>query len=282
LSIHERPAFQLHNDTILQVEMKTDNTIFDFYDALAPDYDSMTNFEKRFVSERPLFLSLVKRYGIETALDAGSGTGFHSLLLAQLGVSVTAVDISTEMLRMLDKHAAKMNLRIKTIRSDFDKLGNKAHGKYFDAVFCLGNSIPHLLTSEQLQSALMNFSQLLKPGGVLFVQLLNYDRILEQRERIQNVKEFGNTTFVRFYDFEEELVRFNILKLERKDSAITTTLTTVPLRPIRKNEIIGLLEKLGYVNIACYGTMSLNEFLPSYSTDLVIVADSPTANRIRK
>ena len=52
-----------------------------FYDNLADDYDAMTGFEKRFVHERPFFNLLMQRYGITSALDAGAGTGFHSLLL---------------------------------------------------------------------------------------------------------------------------------------------------------------------------------------------------------
>ncbi len=64
-----------------------------FYDWLAPDYDLMTGFEKRFAHEEPFFRILLGRQTITTAVDAGCGTGFHSLLLAQLGVSVTAVDV---------------------------------------------------------------------------------------------------------------------------------------------------------------------------------------------
>jgi ubiquinone/menaquinone biosynthesis C-methylase UbiE len=76
------------------VEPGTPLTVAKFYDALAPDYDTMTGFQKRFVHEKPFFRLLVEKYKIRTVLDAGCGTGFHSLLLAQLGVQVTAIDVS--------------------------------------------------------------------------------------------------------------------------------------------------------------------------------------------
>ena len=79
-----------------------------FYDRLAPDYDEMTGFGKRFVHEKPFFRPLVENLNIATALDAGCGTGFHSLLLAQLGVRVTAVDVSGGMLARLELHGREM------------------------------------------------------------------------------------------------------------------------------------------------------------------------------
>jgi len=68
---------------------KKPRSIAKFYDLLAPDYDGMTGFADRFARETPAFQTLVRRYGIRQALDAGCGTGFHSILLSQLGVTVT-------------------------------------------------------------------------------------------------------------------------------------------------------------------------------------------------
>ena len=53
----------------------------------------------------------------------------------------------------------------------------------FDAVICLGNSFAHLpdfqgdLSNQKL--AIENFKDMLKPGGVLFIDHRNYDAILD-------------------------------------------------------------------------------------------------------
>ena len=53
----------------------------------------------------------------------------------------------------------------------------------FDAVICLGNSFAHLpdfhgdLSNQKL--AIQNFKEMLKPGGVLFIDHRNYDAILD-------------------------------------------------------------------------------------------------------
>lgn len=118
-------------------------SVSEFYDLLAPTYDAMTGFDKRFVQEKPFFRLLVERYEIKTALDAGCGSGFHSLLLSQLGIQVTAIDASAEMVRLTKEHARSFNVNIRTIHGSFGDLGNLV-AEQFDAVFVMGNSLAHL------------------------------------------------------------------------------------------------------------------------------------------
>jgi glycine/sarcosine N-methyltransferase len=242
-----------------------------FYDALAPDYDTMTGFEKRFVQERPFFRVLVERFKIKSALDAGCGSGFHSLLLAQLGVQVTAVDISAEMLRRVEQHARDLNVHVKTLRGTFQELDRVVKDK-FDAVFSLGNSLPHILTLKELTRALRNFGSLLNPQGILFVQNLNYDRILAKRDRVQSSKEIGNKTFVRFYDYDEKGILFNILTLDKSKGTLEQKLETVRLRPLLQDELLMCLVDTGFSDIQSYGTISMEAFDPTKSKDLVVLA----------
>ena len=93
-----------------------------FYDALAEDYDAMTDLSERFHRERPAFQLLVDRYGIRSAADAGTGTGFHALLLAELGVDITAVDISARMADRLRAHARDRALPVRVVVGDIRKL----------------------------------------------------------------------------------------------------------------------------------------------------------------
>ncbi len=247
------------------------NGVADFYNALAPDYDAMTGFEQRVVTDRPFFRLIVERYGIKRAVDAGCGTGFHSFLLAQLGVAVTAVDISDVMLRKLSERAAASDVQIRTIRAEFGLLASVVAEKY-DAVFCLGNTLAHLETDEALHSALTNFAAVLAPGALLFVQLVNFERLLTSQQRIQSVRERAGKIFVRFYDFEPTHIRFNILTLERHEGALTHRLQSISLRPIRVRELLDLMQRCGFAEPALFGGISLDEFDPAKSSDIVLVA----------
>ncbi len=247
-----------------------------FYDRLAPDYDEMTGFGKRFDKEKPFFKQLVEKHRIGTALDAGCGTGFHSLLLAQLGVRVTAVDVSREMIDRLDVHGKELGLQIRGVRSDFRGLGEAVGGEH-DAVFCMGNTLPHLAGDAEILNALSAFASRMLPGGMLFLQMLNYDRILVTRERIQGAGEAGGVTYVRFYDFEpgDSRVLFSILRIEKIGGNLKTDLMSVPLIPITSSRIAGLLEESGYRNPKEFGSIAMDRFDPAASRDLVIVATLP-------
>lgn len=243
-----------------------------FYDRLAPDYDDMTGFAKRFIHEKPFFRLLVDNHNIHTAMDAGAGTGFHSLLLAQLGVHVTSVDFASEMLQRLDAHAKQMGLHVNPVQTGFRDLLQEVHA-HFDAVFCMGNVLAHDLTKENLQRTIQQFSAVLRPRGILFAQVLNYERILAERERVQHVKEKEGVTFIRFYDFESDFIRFNILRLRRNGDQIASEIDSIALRPVMSRELTDVLVQAGFENIKLFGGIAMEGFAPSSSRDLVVLAE---------
>jgi glycine/sarcosine N-methyltransferase len=247
-------------------------TVGNFYDSLAPAYDAMTGYEGRFAVEKPIFRLLVERHRVRTAIDAGSGTGFHSILLAQLGVQVTAVDVSSEMLEQTASHARAANLPVTLVQSDFQHLADHIHTPV-DALFCLGNSFAHLLTDDEVHAALRSFRRALKPGGMLMIQTLNYDRILADQTRIQSVKEVGASTFVRFYDFLSDSIVFNLLILTRTSSGIQHQMSSVPLRPVRSSSLGAVLEMEGFATPTLYGSIAQEPYAPDKSRDLVLITN---------
>jgi len=246
-----------------------DQPIGDFYDALAQDYDQMTSFETRLVSERPFVRLLVEQHAIASALDAGAGSGFHSVLLAQLGVRVTAVDLSKVMLSALARHAAAKGLSVKVLQASFRDLPSRFHG-VVDAVFCMGNALAHLQDSLELDAALEAFRRVIKPGGSLVLQVLNYDRILAERQRIQSVREAGGATYVRFYDFHNDHLVFNVVKLEYRESGVEQHALAIPLKPWTSSELTTALVRAGFEEVETFGSIALEQFKSASSKDLVI------------
>jgi SAM-dependent methyltransferase len=244
-----------------------------FYDHLAGGYDSMTGFEGRFVKERPFFRLLVDNHGIRTAVDAGAGTGFHSLLLAQLGVKVTAVDISPRMLEVLSHHAAAMGLRVKTVVADLTDFASRV-APPFDAVFTLGNTLAHCHTADARSSVLRGFQNVLRPGGMLFAQVLNYRRILVSRENVLNSKEVDGLRFTRRYDYRGTLIRFTITR-EDLSGRTAPESTSVDLYPLLETEFEKALRAAGFGDIQMFGGISMDPYDANRSNDLVILAHRP-------
>jgi SAM-dependent methyltransferase len=236
-------------------------------------YDAMTDFDARRVKEEPAYRRLVEVHRIRTALDAGCGTGFHSLLLAGMGVQVTAADVSAEMVERLGSRARAAGVDIVSVQTDFRTLA--AHvSPPFDAIFCLGNSLPHLLAGDDLADALGNFHTLLRPDGVVVLQILNYERILAVRERVLNVRKSGAATYVRFYDYDLPggLLRFNILSLTEGAGGVSPALASVLLRPWSRGEVTAALDRAGLGGTEAYGNVALAPYDPASSADLVLLA----------
>jgi glycine/sarcosine N-methyltransferase len=245
--------------------------IIGFYDRIAPAYDAMTSMAGRMEREQPLYARLVAEYGIRTAVDAGCGTGVHALLLARQGVRVTAVDCSAAMLARLMEHAAAEGRDVRTIQAGLEDLSTLLSGP-FDAILSTGNTLPHLPDIPALDRCLSGFARLLRPGGIIFLQLLNYERILSRRERMQSVREEGGEIFVRFYDFLDPLLRFNILRLEKTGEGFRPELSSVTLRPFLESEIRRALAPAGFIDIRTFGDLSMNPFDPANSPDLFLLA----------
>lgn len=239
-----------------------------FYDSIADDYDRMISFKKRLDIEEPKFRNLVEKYSITSALDAGAGSGFHSVLLARCGVNVTAVDVSEKMLSKLRENAHIWDIPVKTLRSDFLKL--HIPDTSFDAVFCLGNSLVHLTTNVNLKRAITNFAKHLRPGGTIIIQILNYDRILKHKNRIQSIKKSENNLFIRYYEFHKRNIFFNILNINTE--TLAHDLSTAVIKPVMSPDIKNILKKSGFKKIKCHSDLTLKPFSKLTSQDTVLTA----------
>ncbi|MDP2209593.1 MAG: class I SAM-dependent methyltransferase [Bacteroidota bacterium] len=243
-----------------------------FYDEFAGDYDLMTQFESRFKKESSAFQKIVDQFYIKKVLDAGCGTGFHSILLSKLGCEVTAADISQNMIDLLNSKKASYGVEIKTVLASFQELAAKVDSG-FDGVFCMGNSLPHLLTTEEIKTALDNFYRLLMKGGKLILQILNYNKILSEKKKIQSVREIQGKTFIRYYTYTESLLEFNIMTIDKAGNNIGADIRSILLFPIQKELLERLLTDSKYININIYGTISMGQYNPRESNDIFIIAE---------
>ena len=122
----------------------------------------------------------------------------------------------------------------------------------FDLIICIGNTIPHLLDTIDLDKMLADCSQLLNPGGHLVVNLLNYDRVLDAKDRIVGITRDNDIEFIRFYDFEEPFVNFNLLELNWSEVPPVHKLVTTKLYPYRLQELESALTKADFKDLVTF------------------------------
>jgi len=243
----------------------------EFYKQLADSYDLMTRFEERFQNEKEILQKWQQKLQFKSALDVACGTGLHAILFAQMGIQTAGTDISAEMLQKAEENARQKNVSVSWIKTSMQDLQQHVAQK-FDVVFCLGNSIPHILTNEDLNQSLTNFYQFLNPNGYLILQLLNYERILKQKERIVGIHRKGNMEFVRFYDFLHNRIRFNILKITDQNEKLSYDLSQTELFPYCKNDLETKLSEAGFTKLQFLGNMKMQNFVFNSSPNLVVLA----------
>ena len=97
-------------------------------------------------------------------LDCACGTGQLAVGLALRGFDVTASDASDAMVAATRRLAAHRDVRLRAEQRPWEELTGT-----YDAVFCVGNSIPHAAGREGRRAALAAMAGVLADGGPLAV-----------------------------------------------------------------------------------------------------------------
>jgi SAM-dependent methyltransferase len=140
-----------------------------YHDAAAAEYDSKWGIDFGPIGQGQVRAKVAKALGgwpahpFPEAVEIGSGTGYFSLNLLQLGLvgRLVATDISPGMLDELGGTAERLGLAVETAATDAERLPFKDQS--FDLVF--GHAVLHHL--PDLPAALTEFRRVLRPGGTL-------------------------------------------------------------------------------------------------------------------
>ena len=233
----------------------------EFYDELAEDYDAMTQFAVRLEKLKPMLAGMLELLPARHAIDMGCGTGVHVMALAQLGVEVTGVDVSARMLERARAHAGR-HATVDSAPVHFrqgDFLAPLPTGSA-DLLLCFGNSLPHLPSRDDLAAVFAHWRRLLLPGGRILIQLLNYRDVLRRGERIINIRRENDTTIIRFYDFLDDALRFNILTITDTDGGPTHSLRSTRLSPFTDHDIGEAAESAGFTSVEEYADLEFRPF----------------------
>jgi len=242
-----------------------------FYESIAAEYDEITGEADRAAAAEAFLAELRRRHRITRALDVACGSGLHAVLLARAGVDVTGTDLSRAMLAKARARAADAGVALGGICCPMQEIARHVAGP-FDAILCLGNSLPHLLDAAELDAALAGFASLLADGGVVALHLLNYARVLARRERIVGITRGAAGDYVRFYDFLGDRVRFNVLTLRWRDGRCEHELAETLLRPYRPADVERALGAAGLERIERYGGIGFEPFDEGSSETLLLLA----------
>ncbi len=146
----------------------------DFYQIIAEYYDDIfapSPSQAAFVNER--------LHPGATYLDLGCATGSLAISLAELGHQCIGVDLSADLLTIARKKINDCPDSIRLEQMDIMHISSVFPANEFDAVGCFGNTLSHL-PPQRVPSLLSAVKNVLKPQGLFFIQIVNYDRLVNK------------------------------------------------------------------------------------------------------
>ncbi|MFE9045881.1 class I SAM-dependent methyltransferase [Streptomyces sp. NPDC007818] len=150
-----------------------------FYDELADDYHLIYSDWDASIRRQGDALDALIGLDRAAVLDCSCGIGTQAIGLALRGHRVTGTDISPRAAARAALEAAHRGLSLRTAAADMRRL--PFPDGQFDTVVCADNSLPHLLTEQDVNTALAEMRRVLRPGGQLLISTRPYDDLLRDR-----------------------------------------------------------------------------------------------------
>ena len=198
-------------------------------------------------------------------LDCACGIGTQAIGLAGRGHRVVATDLSQAAVRRAERETRKLGLNIEFHVADMRDLSALPESD-FDAVLVGDNSLPHLLSDEDLHRALESISIRLKPDGLLLATIRDYDSLLDSRPAFQGpafYSENGTRRIVhQVWDWNGSQYVLHLYLTWNSGSSWTAKHYASRYRALKRNELTDGLGSSGFHKIEWLSPESTTFYQP--------------------
>jgi len=215
------------------------------------------DWQRRRAGEAGFLTGLLSENGCGRIIDASLGDGCDSIYLLKQGYDVTSNELDSLFAQKAIENASKEGVRLKITGYDWRELDEKFEPGSFDAVILQGNSLTHLFRTEDHLRALSAFRNLLRPGGVLFVDERNYGYMLAEKEKILK----GNFRYSGKYVYCGSKVNGAPIEIGPKKVVLKIAhydgrAGYLYLYPFKDGELLSLMRKAGFGSVEQYSDFS--------------------------
>ena len=226
-----------------------------FYDALADHYHLIFEDWDRSIERQRAALTtvLAQHWQLSggTVLDAAVGIGTQALGLIKHGFSVVGSDISIRALNRARDEASRRNLTLALTAADFRCLPF-SHAS-FDAAIACDNALPHLLSIDEIRSALSEIARCVRLGGGVLLSMRDYsappaEGTIEKRpygERVWNGRRFFAEQEWRWQGSTYQL----LLRIQSLDDASERLEVESTYLAVSVPTILELMTSIGLVDV---------------------------------
>jgi glycine/sarcosine N-methyltransferase len=228
-----------------------------FYDLFAADYHLLwEDWEASITRQAAAIATILERESVTagaTVLDCACGVGTQTLGLAKLGFCMTGADVSKNAVERARSEATMRKLEIPFHVADMRDL-DAVPATGFQAVICMDNALPHLLSEADLAQAAVQIRTKLRAGGTFVASIRDYDEILPRRPLVHGPFFFSDEGKRRIvfqvWDWQDERrYKFHMYLTRETSVGWTTVHGTSSYRAVLREEITGILESHAFTNV---------------------------------
>jgi 2-polyprenyl-3-methyl-5-hydroxy-6-metoxy-1,4-benzoquinol methylase len=188
-------------------------------------------------------------------LDCSCGIGVHAIALAQRGFSVWGTDSSPGMIARAGERSAERGTGISFTVSTWIQLPTAFHQE-FDVAFCLGNSIGHCSSREEMIASFQGIHAILSENAMLVVDSRNWEKLCRDRTRftILGIRVRNGMRCIPLYVwnfpalFEEENL-IDVVLIFENQGAVYERHYPITYHPYRYGELCERLGEAGFIDI---------------------------------
>ncbi|MEG0326745.1 MAG: methyltransferase domain-containing protein [Cellulosilyticaceae bacterium] len=241
--------------------MKFYEELANYYEEVFPKGKMQVEFLEQMVGQAP-----------QKVIDIACGNGVYGIHLAKMGHKVLLLDLSEAMIRKTKELAVQEGVEIETQVCSMLGLKDIVNSRY-NVAFCIGNSLVHLDSTGEVESFMQEAYSLLEMGGKLILQIINYDRVLDQNviglPTVENKEK--DLTFQRDYVLNEDSEKVEFKTILKAGS--TSLENSVELLALRGSELIRIMQQTGFRIIGSYGSFKQEAYDPVESVHCIVVGE---------
>ena len=223
----------------------------DAYHELAQSYDRLTG-DVDYAATVDFYYEILKREGLSprSAVDLACGTGSVALLLAQRGLSVTAVDMSWEMLTVAQQKAGEAGV---CPQFACQRLQDLHLPRAVDLAVCALDSMDYILDPEDCKKAIRRVYKALNPGGC-FIFDVNTPEKLRAMDGQVFLDEDDDVFCVWRGEFDQDtnICSYGMDLFQRRGEAWYRSFEEHREYAYSAEELVSYLKEAGFTSIAVY------------------------------
>ncbi len=223
----------------MSVEDHYENLLARHYTWMHGDYDSKVR-EYRLLFEQA---GILPRSGGK-ALDLGSGSGFQSVALADLGFEVLAVDTSVTLLQELRNRTQGRSIR--SVSGDLRHQETYATEGPFEVAVCMGDTLAHLRSYGEVETLWGDILGVLEGGGALVLEFRDATTELEGADRAFPLRMDDERIMATFLEYQADRVHVHDMVFERGPDGWTVHKSAYIKLRLGEEKVRGLLERTGF------------------------------------